>query len=253
MSAKKSQSRKNLVYGVHPIVEAIQAGRSLDKIMIRKGVNKDRIRDLLNLSQDLSIPVQSVPEVTINRLCPNVNHQGIIAFISEVVYQSLENIILKVTEKGQVPLFLLLDGITDVRNFGAIARSAECMGANAIIMPMSGAAPTNADAVKVSAGALHHLDVCREKNLVDSILMLQSYGITTIACTEKAGEHIYAADLTGPTCLIMGSEEKGISSTILKRADQLAKIPLVGQVSSLNVSVATGMILSEASRQRNFS
>ena len=252
MGQKQSHSKKNLVYGVHPIVEAIQAGKPLDKIMIRKGISKDRIQDIIALSQNFQIPIQSVPEATINRLCPGVNHQGMLAFVSEVVYQPLEEVILKTTEQGNTPLFVLLDGITDVRNFGAIARSAECMGVHALIVPMSGAAPSNADAIKVSAGALHHIPVCREKNLVDSIIMLQSYGVQTVACTEKAGDNIYNTDFSGPTCLIMGSEEKGISNSILKRADQLAKIPMVGQVSSLNVSVATGVILSEVCRQRSF-
>ena len=247
---KQASPRKNVIYGVHPVIEAMQAGRSLDKIMIRKGVNKDRIQDLLSMSRDHKVPVQSVPEATINRICPNVNHQGIVAFFAEVAYQPLEEIIIAINERGETPLLVLLDGITDVRNFGAIARSAECMGAHAIVVPMSGTAPTNADAVKVSAGALHHIPVCREGNLVDSILMLQAYGIRTIACTEKAESTIFEEDLTEPVCLIMGSEEKGISNQILRRADQLSKIPMIGKVSSLNVSVAAGMILSEARRQR---
>ncbi|MCL4136772.1 UNVERIFIED_CONTAM: hypothetical protein GTU68_057615 [Idotea baltica] len=191
-----------------------------------------------------------VPEVRLEKLAPNANHQGVIGILSAITYQPLEEVILSVIGKGEIPFFMALDGVTDVRNFGAIARTAECMGAHALIIPAHGSAAVNADAVKTSAGALHHLPVCREAHLVDSLMLLQAYDIKSVACTEKASDTIHQVDLKTPSCLIMGSEEKGISSSILKRADHLVRIPMYGKVGSLNVSVAAGMIMAEAVRQR---
>jgi 23S rRNA (guanosine2251-2'-O)-methyltransferase len=246
MKSKKS----NLTYGIHPIIEAIEAGQGIDKIFVRKGSTHGRLQELQRVARHNGIPVQMVPDAKIQRLAGEANHQGVVAIMAKIEYQSLEEIILQLQEKEETPLLVMLDGVTDVRNFGAIARTAECMGAHAIVIPSQGSAAANADAIKVSAGALHHLPVCREKLLLDSLLLLQSYGIRTVGCTEKASESIYEQDFTVPTCLIMGSEEKGISKPILKRVDVLARIPLQGQVESLNVSVAAGMVMAEAMRQR---
>ena len=243
----KSNKKANLIYGYHPIVEALEAEKTIDKIMLRKGSKAGRIIDLATAK---GIPIQEVPEVTLDRFSKGANHQGAIAFVAAIVYQSLEDIILKLQKKQEKALLVMLDGVTDVRNFGAIARTAECMGAHAIIVPTRGAAAGNADAVKTSAGALNHLPVCRQENLVDAILLMQSYGITVIACTEKAKERIYDEDFANPTCIILGAEDKGVSPTLIKRADRKMAIPLVGKVGSLNVSVAAGMVLSEALRKR---
>ncbi|MDX2248938.1 MAG: 23S rRNA (guanosine(2251)-2'-O)-methyltransferase RlmB [Bacteroidia bacterium] len=248
---ERQKQPNNLIYGIHSVLEALEAGKPVDKIMIRQGNIHGRIGEIRSRAKDLQIPVQMVPDATIERICPpGSNHQGLAAFISAVEYQPLEEIILGIQERGETPLLLLLDSITDVRNFGAIARTAECLGVHALVVPAQGAAAINADAVKVSAGALHHLPVCRVNNLVDAVMLMQAYGIATIACTEKAEASIYDMDFRPPMCLIMGAEDKGISTTLLKRAGFLAQIPMYGKISSLNVSVAAGVIMAEARRQR---
>lgn len=245
------EKQKHLIYGMHPVLEALTAGKSVEKIWLKQGMANDRVATVREASKGKDVPIQFVPEIRLQRFVPHGNHQGIVAMLSAVSYQELEALILNLKETGETPLFVMLDGVKDVRNFGAIARTAECMGAHGIIVPSQGSAAANADAVKVSAGALNYLPVCRETNLVDSLLMLNSYEIKTYACTEKAAEDIFSASFEGPSCLIFGSEEKGISKQILKRADALIGIPLQGQISSLNVSVAVGMTLSEALRQRS--
>lgn len=246
---EKGNKKGNLIYGYHPIVEALEAGKTIDKILLKKGSKAGRIIDM---AKARDIPIQEVPEASLNRFSRGSNHQGAIAFVAAITYQKLEDIILKLEASKEKALFVMLDGVTDVRNFGAIARSAECMGAHAIVVPTRGAAAGNADAVKTSAGALNHIPVCREVNLVDAVLLMQSYGVAVVSCTEKASQNIFEEDFTGPTCIILGSEDKGISSTLIKRSDKQVKIPLVGKVSSLNVSVAAGMALSEALRQRGY-
>ncbi|MEZ4828346.1 MAG: 23S rRNA (guanosine(2251)-2'-O)-methyltransferase RlmB [Bacteroidia bacterium] len=247
----KDKQNNHLVYGFHSVAEALEAGKPVDKILLRQGNNHGRVGEIRNRAKTLNIPLQMVPEAAFDRICPKgSNHQGVAAFISAVEYQPLEETIMAIQDQGETPLLMMLDGVTDVRNFGAIARTAECMGIHAIIVPAQGAAALNADAVKVSAGALHHLPVCRVGNLVDAVLLMQAYGITTIACTEKAEDSIYQADFTGPACIVMGAEDKGISPPLLKRADALTQIPMYGKVSSLNVSVAAGIIMAEARRQR---
>jgi 23S rRNA (guanosine2251-2'-O)-methyltransferase len=238
---------KNFIYGHHPVAEAIEAGTSIEKILLRKGYKPERI---MRLANEAKLPVQFVPEIKLDKLSRNGAHQGVAAFVSAIVYHKLEETILSLQEKEESPLFVMLDGVTDVRNFGAIARTAECLGVHALIVPKQGGAAANGDAVKTSAGALHHISVCREENLVDSLMLLQAYGIPSFACTEKAQESIYDTDFSGPCCLIMGAEDKGISTSLIKRAEKLVKIPLYGQVSSLNVSVATALVLGEAVRQR---
>lgn len=241
----------NLIYGVHPVIEALEADRSLDKILISRSGAHARVREIKAAAHEIGIPVQMVPDTTLHRLCPAVNHQGVVAFAAAITYQGLEELLLAVIERGEVPFLVMLDGITDVRNFGAIARTAECMGAHGIIVPSSGAAAANADAVKVSAGALHHIPVCRIPNLIDATLILQAYGVQHTAITEKASETIYDVDCKEPQCLIMGSEERGVSSSLLRRVDQLVKIPMKGQIGSLNVSVAAGIAMAEVVRQRS--
>lgn len=240
----------NHIFGIHTIVEALRAETQIEKIYILKTTPNERLSELRNLAMKHQIPLQYVPVEKLQTLAFKGNHQGAVATISTMYYQPLEDIIKATLDANKVPLFVMLDGVTDVRNVGAIARSMECMGANGLILPISGGAALNADAMKVSAGALNYLPVCREKHLLDAAYMLKEYDIQLIACTEKGKEAFYQADFKAPTCLIFGSEEKGISPTLLKIASQQVKIPMQGQISSLNVSVAVGMILSETVRQR---
>lgn len=237
---------KELVFGLQPLVEALRAGKEIDKILIYREQNFTEIQQLAN---ERGIPVQRVPMEKLNQITRK-NHQGVIAFMSAIRYVSLHNILTGIFEKGEIPLLLLLDRITDVRNFGAIARTAECMGVHALVVPMRGAAQINSDALKTSSGALSHIPVCRENNLIDSVQYLQDSGVQVIVCTEKAAQIVSNVDFTTPTAIIMGSEEDGVSSDLIRRSNMAIKIPMAGKVASLNVSVAAGMVIYEAARQR---
>lgn len=244
------KQKPNIIYGVHPVMEGLSQDMEIEKIFLRQGLSPERASQIRSAAKKQEVPVQVVPEEKLRRLVGRVNHQGVVALQALITYHELEPLILSIQEKGEVPLLIMLDGVTDVRNFGAIARTAECMGAHGIIVPRQGSAPVNGDAIKTSAGALEYLPICREKNLVDSLMMLQAYEIQTVASTEKAADTFYQMDLLKPTCIVMGAEDKGISSQLLKRVDLLAQIPMQGKIESLNVSVAAGMMLAEASRQR---
>jgi 23S rRNA (guanosine2251-2'-O)-methyltransferase len=243
------ENNDNIVFGLHPVMECIRAGKEIDKLLVSKDIQPSSVSEILKACQHLGIPVQKVPGEKLGRITRK-NHQGVIAFLSEVEYASLDNVVQTCFETGVTPLILMLDRITDVRNFGAIARSAECLGVHAIVIPGKGAAQINSDAVKTSAGALQHIPVCRVDNLRVTAKYLQQCGLTLIGCTEKANKNLDQCDFTGPTCIIMGSEEDGINSELLKLADDLALIPMTGKVESLNVSVSAGIILYEAIRQR---
>ena len=203
--------------------------------------------------KELSIPIQFVPAEKLNHLVKAKNHQGVVAVLSPIGYQNLEDIIPTIFESGETPLLLILDRITDVRNLGAIARSAECSGVHAIIVPNRGSGQINSDAVKSSAGAIFNIPVCRSENLKHTIDMLKKSGLSIIACTEKTDKTIYKTDFTLPTAIVLGSEEDGISAEYLRLCDSQAMIPLFGKTESLNVSVSAGIILYEVIRQRNFS
>lgn len=237
---------KELVFGIQSVAEAIRAGQEIDKIMIYREQNFNEIQQL---ATEREIPVQRVPMEKLNQITRK-NHQGVIAFMSAIRYVSLHNILATIFEKGEVPLLLLLDRITDVRNFGAIARTAECMGVHAIVVPMRGAAQINSDALKTSSGALNYLPVCRENNLIDAVQYLQDSGVQVVVCTEKASQIVSNIDFASPTAIVMGSEEDGVSPDLIRRANMTIKIPMIGKVSSLNVSVAAGMVIYEAARQR---
>lgn len=241
-----------MIFGSRPILEAMLAGKTLEKIFLQRGSSRNSTTDeITELAKKLDVPVASVPVEKLNNLTRK-NHQGAVAFLSAISYAPLNEIVTSLFEQGKNPLLLILDRITDVRNFGAIARNAECMGVDAIIIPSRGGAQINADAIKTSAGALHLIPVCREPNLKDTLDYLKDYGVQLIACTEKTEQSLADddVDMVGPTAIIMGSEEDGISPEYLKRADARLRIPLMGQIGSLNVSVATGIILYEAMRQR---
>lgn len=240
---------EDFIYGSRAIIEAIHAGKEIDKLLLQKDVRNDLTTELLIAAKDFNIPIQKVPVEKLNRLTRK-NHQGAIAFISSVVYASLDNIISEAYSKGEVPLLIVLDRITDVRNFGAIARTAECVGAHGIVIPSRGSAQVGSDAMKTSAGALNYIPVCRADNLKTTLKEIKDNGIAVIACTEKADELIYSQDLTVPVALLMGSEEDGISPEYLKFANHLCKLPITGKIESLNVSVATSVMLYEAVRQR---
>jgi len=243
------ENLENLIFGTRAVIEAISAGKEIDKIIIQKGLSNQLYSELRKAIKDLDIPIQIVPPEKINRITSK-NHQGVLAFVSQITYYEVEDLLTNVFEKGRVPLVLILDRVTDVRNFGAIARSADCAGVDFIIIPSRGAAQINADAVKTSAGALNRIKVCRVDNLKNSIEYLKESGLQIIACHEKTESFHFNTDLTKPTAIIMGSEENGISNEYLKRSDMQVKIPMVGNIASLNVSVATGIILFEAVKQR---
>lgn len=243
------ENLENLIFGTRAVIEAISAGKEIDKIIIQKGLSNQLYSELRKAIKDLDIPIQIVPPEKINRITSK-NHQGVLAFVSQITYYEVEDLLADVFEKGKTPLVLILDRITDVRNFGAIARSAECAGVDFIVIPSRGAAQINADAVKTSAGALNRMKVCRVDNLKNSIEYLKESGLQIIACHEKTTSYHFNADLTKPSAIIMGSEENGISNEYLKRSDMQVKIPMVGNIASLNVSVATGIILFEAVKQR---
>ena len=240
--------KENFIFGIHAVREAVNAGKDLDKVLLRRGTVSDQSKSLLRDLNKMEIPVQMVPVEKLNRITGK-NHQGVIAFLSEVSYADITTLLPSIFEKGEDPLILLLDGVSDVRNFGAIARSAECAGVHAIVIPSSGSAAINADAVKTSAGALHRLPVCRHRDLLTVTRFLKDSGLSIYAATEKANNTIYETNMSGPAGLIMGSEDTGISTKLLKVADYWVSIPMKGTISSLNVSVATGVILFEMLRQ----
>jgi len=250
MSEANSYSKKDILFGIHPVISAIQTGKSVSKVLLQQGTSGEGMAEVRSLANEHGIPVQMVPLVRLNKFI-KANHQGVIAFMSQLEYQHIEDIIPQIFERGQIPLLVVLDQITDVRNLGAIARSAECAGAHAIIVPEKGTAEMNADAIKTSAGALLKIPVCRVKNLKITLHFLRQSGLHLIACTEKGNQNYAKCDFTLPTAIIMGNEQTGISPEVIRIADQLGKISMVGTTGSLNVSVAAGIFLFEAVRQRN--
>ncbi|PKQ64622.1 23S rRNA (guanosine(2251)-2'-O)-methyltransferase RlmB [Raineya orbicola] len=247
---QKNNSPKDFIFGIRAIIEALRAGKEIDKLLIQQDLGKSVLMgELLELAKIHQIPTQRVPIFKLNKITAK-NHQGAIAFLSQIDYVSFENILQSTFEKGETPLFLLLDSITDVRNLGAIARSAEGLGVHCLIVPEKNSAQINSDAIKTSAGALHHLPVARVKSLLQAVKYLQEAGLQVVACTEKATQNIYEIDFSIPTALVMGAEDTGIATPILKQCDKLAKIPMQGKVDSLNVSVSAGIVLYEVIRQR---
>lgn len=237
------------VFGIRAVIEAIESGKEIESLMIQKGISGDLFRELRKLIDQYDIKYQYVPVEKLNRICKG-NHQGVFAFISPISFHKVEDLIPFIFENGETPLLLVLDRITDVRNFGAIARTAECAGVHGIVVPMRESAAIHSDSIKTSAGALFRIPVCRVSNLKKTIEYMQESGLQVVACTEKNDDSIYTTDFSTPTAIVMGSEEDGISNDILRIVDRYAKIPLLGEIESLNVSVATGVILYEALRQR---
>lgn len=241
--------KSELIYGTRALIEAARSGRHIEKVFVQAGVNNDLMKELVTTLKEHDIPFSWVPPEKLNRLTSK-NHQGAVGYLSAIEYASMQAIIDHAYSEGRVPFFLLLDRITDVRNFGAVARTCECAGLDAIVIEETGNAPVTSDAVKTSAGALHHLPVCRVKSLKQAMKELRENGIQVVACTEKATQDIYTADLSGPTALLLGSEEDGIAPGLMKDADLLVKIPMKGKIESLNVSVAAGIAIYETVRQK---
>ena len=242
--------KEHQIFGIRAIIEAIQAGATVDKVYIQKEASGELMKDLMKVMKRENINFSYVPVEKLNRLTPN-NHQGAVATISPISFFDLESLIETVLENGKNPLFLVLDGISDARNYGAIIRTAECTGVNGIIVQKSGSAPVNGDTVKTSAGAVFNIPICKVDHIKDAIFLLQASGITTVAATEKTEKSLYDVTLSGPTAIVMGAEDRGINPSVLKIIDEKAKLPMFGTIGSLNVSVACGAFLYEAVRQRS--
>lgn len=241
----------NLIFGLRPVFEAVKAGKDIDKVLVKNNLTGDVAGHLLQEIRRRGIPLQYVPNEKLNRLCTK-NHQGVVAYIAPIAYQNLEAVLNNVRAAGRPPLLVMLDGITDVRNFGAIARTCECAGVDAIIIPTQNSVRINDDAIKTSAGALYNIAVCRETDLVDCVLLLQQSDINVVAITEKAPCDIYSTNLCAPTTLVFGAEDNGISNRLLKRIHTKAKLPMTGKTESLNVSVAAAVAVYETMRQRKY-
>lgn len=238
----------NIIFGIRPVAEAIEAGKQIERIYMRKGADGQLINDLKDLCYRHRLHIQDVPVEKLNRLTRG-NHQGVVAQIAAIEYVPVEDIFERVPD-DETPLIVIFDGITDVRNFGAIARSAECAGAHGLIVPLKNSAPVNADAIRSSAGALTSIPVCRVGSIRNTIKMLQNEGYTVVAATEKSRKLLYDADFTRPTAIVLGNEERGVSKEVLKLCNEQLAIPMIGHIESLNVSAAAAVMLFEVVRQR---
>lgn len=245
---ERRKTPEDVIFGVRAVIEAIKAEREINRIVIQKGMNKELFMELKEALQGKNYPLQFVPIEKLNRVV-DANHQGVIAYVSPIEYQEIEPLVESLLEEGKKPLILVLDRITDVRNFGGIARTAECEGVHAILIPSKGSALVTPDAVKTSAGALNRIPVCKTDDLKNSLFYLQQCGLRIVACTEKSAVPLYEVNLRGSVAIIMGSEESGISSDLLNMSDIKARIPMSGEIASLNVGVAAGMVLYERIRQ----
>ncbi len=241
--------KQDMVYGIRPVMEAIDSGKEAEKVFIQKGLRSDNFGELMKMIKDRSIPYQIVPIEKLNRLTRK-NHQGVVAYISPVVFYQIEDILPTIYEEGKTPFVIILDRITDVRNFGAILRTAECTGVDAVIIPSKNSAQLNSGTIKSSAGAIYKIPICRSDNLKTTLDFLRNSGLKIVAAAEKAEVNHFQSDMTGPLGIILGSEGEGISAEYLKKADMEIKIPLLGEIESLNVSVAAGVLMYEVVRQR---
>lgn len=241
-----------MVFGIRAVIEAVQAGKEIDKILVKRELSGDLARELFAVLKENGIQSQRVPQERLDRITRK-NHQGVIAFISAITYYRLEDIIPSAYEEGKSPFIVLLDGVTDVRNFGAIARTCECAGVDAIVIPAKGSVTVNADAIKTSAGALHVLPVCKEKSINQAIRFLKESGVKVFAATEKASDIYTDVVYDGPVAIVVGAEDTGVSMENLRICDEMVKIPQYGTIGSLNVSVAASIMVYEVIRQRRLS
>ncbi len=242
--------KENLIFGIRTIIEAINAGKEIDKVFIQNESQGDLMKDLMKAMKQKSINFSYVPVEKLNRLTSQ-NHQGAVATIAPIAFIKLETLVDNIVESGKTPLFLILDQLSDARNFGAIIRTAECTGVDGIIVQKTGSAPVNGDTVKTSAGAVFNVPICKVDHIKDAIFYLQGSGIKTVAATEKTEDSIYSISLNEPLAIIMGSEDRGINPSVLKIVDEKARLPMFGTIGSLNVSVACGAFLYEVVRQRS--
>lgn len=240
----------DFIFGIRAVIEAIQAGKEFEKILIRKDLQNELAQELYAALEGSSIPVQKVPEQKLYGITRK-NHQGVIAWISPIVYQNIEDILPTLYEEGKTPFILILDGITDVRNLGAIARSAEGAGVHAIVVPAKGGAAVTADAIKTSAGALHRIPMCRADNLLKAAQFVKNSGCTLASASEKSPKLYHEQKLDGPLALVMGAEDTGVSTVISRISDCYLRIPMLGNIASLNVSVAAGVLMYEIVKQRS--
>ena len=245
---RENETEQNIVFGIHPVIEAIEAGKEIEKVFLKKGTYNPAIADIKRSLKSKRIPFQEVPQEKLFRLTRK-NHQGVIALLSPIEYQNFEEVVRRVIEAGKAPLVLVLDRVSDVGNFGAICRSAECAGVDAILIPIKGSAQINSYAVKSSAGAIFNIPICRTGHILSEVRQLQDSGLKIIACSEKGEGTIYNTDFSGPLAIIMGSEDDGIGDGLLEISNTHLNIPMAGATASLNVSVATGIILFERLRQ----
>lgn len=239
----------SIIFGIHPCLEALQSEKELDKILVKKGLSGENFTNLMELIKKTGTPYQFVPVEKLDRITRK-NHQGVIAFVSLVSYQPVEEVVQLAYEQGEVPFILALDGITDVRNMGAIARSAEVAGVHALLIPDKGSAQINPEAMKSSAGALNLIPVCRTSNMIQSLKTLQQMGLKLAGATEKGNTGLYDSGLTVPLAIVMGSEDTGLSDPVIRLCDELIKIPQKGKIASLNVSAAAAVLVFEVLRQR---
>jgi len=244
-----TDQQEKYIYGIRAIIEAIEAGKEIDRLYVKKDLSSDLSRNLLDVAREHGISVQRVPVERINRITRK-NHQGAVAMLAAVTYYRLDQLVPMLFEQGDNPFVVVLDGVTDVRNFGAIARTCDCAGVNAIVLPERGSVSVGADAVKTSAGALNYVPVCRERNLVDAIRFLKDTGFVIVGTSDKNACNYTDVDYTVPVAIVLGSEDKGISSEVMRLCDRRVVIPEFGHINSLNVSVAGGIIMYEVVRQR---
>lgn len=240
---------KNYIYGIRAVIEAIESGKNIDKVLVRRDLSGDLSRELMAKIREYGTVMQRVPVDKLNRVTMK-NHQGAIALLSPISYQRLDNLVPLFYEEGKTPLVLVLDGITDTRNFGAIGRTADCVGTDAIVIPERNSVSVTPDAMKTSAGGLLYVPVCRERSILEAIRILKANGYKIVGATEKGAVDYTKIDYTVPVAIVMGNEETGISNDVLRQCDDLAAIPICGNIGSLNVSVAAGVMLYEALRQR---
>ena len=241
--------KNQYIYGIHAVLEAIDAGKDIDKILLSKTLNADTAKEISDRARSLRVPVQRVPVQKIDRITRR-NHQGVLAMMSAVTYYRVEDIVPQLFDNGENPFIVVLDGVTDVRNFGAVARTCECAGVSAIVIPDRESVSANADAVKTSAGALNYLPVCREHNLVNAVKLLRDSGFRIVGTSDKSQMPYTSGNYTGPVAIVLGAEDKGVSPEIMKLCDTQVMIPEFGHINSLNVSVAGGIIIYEVVRQR---
>ncbi len=241
--------KSDYIFGIRAVIEAIESGKSIDKVLVRRDLGGELARELAGVLRQYGILSQRVPADRLNRITMK-NHQGVIALVSPVTYHRLDNLLPSLYEEGRNPFIIALDGLTDTRNFGAIGRTADCSGVDGIVIPERNSVSVTPDAVKTSAGGLFYVPVCRERDIVTAVRLLRDSGVKVVGATEKGAVDYTDIDYTGPVAVVMGSEDTGISDDVLRLCDELAAIPILGNIGSLNVSVAAGVLMYEVVRQR---